>query len=423
MRLRKLSIISSIIIIISLCTYTPCTASANPVIDAEAAVLIDIETGQLLFSKNPEKKLFPASTTKIMTAILALENGNTGQIMTASKKAVYDIGPDGMHVGIKPGDKYKLDVLLNVLLVRSANESANVIAENICPTRSDFINLMNKRAGELGCTKTNFTNTNGMHNSNHYTTALDLSKMARHAMSIPYFREIVSKKFYNMPRAENPDKTVYLQSTNKLLSESSECFNKITGIKTGYTSQAGYNIVSSSINSNGIELIAVILNAGSRDKSFLYAKRLLEYGYSNYKVQEVVHTHEIIESININDSNNKSQLNLIAAKGLHCLLPEDKSDWNIKKTKVIDNPIKAPVKKGDVLGYVLFKRNGTTLGKIDLEASMSIDKSLSSNIKDVANNTKSGNNLPYIILGGITALIIFFIIRGFKKKSAQKKYS
>lgn len=189
-------------------------------IEAESCILIDSRTGQVLYSQNADKSgIYPASTTKIMTAIVALENADLDHVMTASQAAINDIGEGGMNIGIMAGEKICFIDLLNAMLVCSANEAANIIAENVASSREEFISMMNKRATELGALNTNFVNTCGIHNSKHYTTARDMAIIARHAMTIPTFREIVKKDHYDMPITNKHEKWNTLYTTNKFLKQ------------------------------------------------------------------------------------------------------------------------------------------------------------------------------------------------------------
>lgn len=163
-------------------------------IDSSSYILIDSKSGQVLYEHNADARRYPASTTKMMTAIVALENAELDRMMTASLEAVNDIGKDGMNIGIMAGEQIDLERLLQALMISSANETANIIAENISGTRKDFMDLMNKRVAEIGAVNTHFTNPCGAHDKNHYTTARDLAAIARHGMTIPKFRELAKEK-------------------------------------------------------------------------------------------------------------------------------------------------------------------------------------------------------------------------------------
>jgi serine-type D-Ala-D-Ala carboxypeptidase (penicillin-binding protein 5/6) len=424
MKVRFMIIAIAVAVLVPfICCYT----AAIPDIDTESAILVDFETGQVLFEKDADReKTFPASTTKIMTAILALENGEPIQIMTASQAAVNDIGKDGMNIGIMAGEELRLYDLLNAMLVRSANETANIIAENICSSRQEFIDLMNIRAEELGAVNTNFMNPCGAHNENHYTTARDMAIIARHAMSIPEFREIVARKEYNMPPTNKHDTWgIPLYTTNKLLSADTGDLYNITGIKTGYTAPAGFCLVSSAQNDKDTELISVVFgvkNEKASENVYLYSKQLLEYGFNNFTNQTLVIPHEVIkEAVPVANSKNDVTINLIASDHLSCLLPVDKEEWNLNTTEFIHDNIEAPLNRGDELGYIEYSRNGVTLGRVGLVSSTSVEKYEEPAAFEKVVNTESDNPVLIIALKVcLLAVILFFILRIIMKSISRK---
>ena len=319
--------IAIIVLVLSLTAYTQ-TASAQPAeITSEQTIdissdctyiLMDMKNGQVIAERDADKKMHPASTTKIMTAIIALENGDLDHIMTVSKDAL-DIRDGESNIGIMPGEKnLTLENLLNAMLVKSANDAANIIAEDIGGTRSKFVDMMNKKAVELGAISTHFVNPSGIDNSekyaNHLSTARDLATIARYAMSIPIFREIAGKEYYSMPVtndhpiwAESP-----LHNRNKLLwpvnsysyeLDSTMHTYSVDGIKTGSTVAAGYNLVASAVNDEGIELIAVVLHASDSDTVFNYTKELLSYGFEQYPVKSIASINQTVEDANVGNAN------------------------------------------------------------------------------------------------------------------------
>lgn len=238
-------------------------------ITGQAAIVIDQETGRRLFSKNEQKKIYPASTTKIMTALLALEKGELEETVTAGSE-ITKSDPGESTAFIREGQTLTLKQLLAGLMLPSGNDAARTIAVHISrkvtknPGLSEdaalayFAGLMNQKAAELGAGHTHFTNPHGLHNPDHYTTAFDMAVIARAAMEKAAFRDIVSKPVY-------ADRTLTYQSSNKLLSEGSPYyFEGANGIKTGFTSEAGYCLVSSA-SKNGRKVISVVMHSGKND--------------------------------------------------------------------------------------------------------------------------------------------------------------
>jgi D-alanyl-D-alanine carboxypeptidase (penicillin-binding protein 5/6) len=351
--------------------------AGQPQIDAGAYILIDSKTGDILCDKNSQTQTYPASTTKIMTAILALERGNLEQQMTASQSAIDDIGPDGSNIGIMAGETIKLSNLLQALLISSANETANIIADNLCPTRQEFVDLMNQKAKELGATNTHFVNPCGAHDPLHYTTAADMAKIARYAMTLPVFRQIVKTPSYHMPKTNKHEYTDWpeLSNTNKLMITDKNDLYVINGVKTGYTGPAGFNLVSSAIDSNGLELIAVVMsvkNEGAQENVRTYSKQLLDYGFNNFKRVSIIEKGAIYRNVKVDSAIDTSGLDLITSGSLICTLSKDATLRDIKEIPHINDTISAPVNKGDKMGYVEYFRGDVSIGRIELTAAREI---------------------------------------------------
>lgn len=402
-------------------------------------ILIDSKAGQVIAEYNADKKRRPASTTKVMTAIIALENGNLNAGMKVSKEAVYDIGEDGMNIGIMPGEEnLTLENLLNAMLIKSANETANIIAENICESRSEFIDKMNEKAVALGALNTHFVNTCGKDDTkeeaNHLSTARDMAAIARYAMTLPKFREIVGKEYYNdMPATNKHQKWDVLRTTNKLLwytnqySYSLNGQNKlytVNGIKTGYTSAAGNNLICSAVDDNGMELIAVIMHV-TDGNIFSHAKELFKYGFEHFSNQKVIDGNRIIKTIEVQDAEANQKLDLVTASNLICALPIEENSWNIEVNENINQIVKAPIRKGDILGYIEYKRNGVLLDKVDVIASQAVEKKQNEIIKDKAKSVSG--RLPVIkVLTVVLALFVLFLclrifLRNFSRKVNKRR--
>lgn len=232
--------------------------------------------------------MYPASTTKILTAILVLENCYLNEVITVSSTAVDSVPAGYVTAPLHAGEQFRVEQLLYALLIPSANDAANVLAEHVSGSISDFANLMNKRAKELGLTNSHFTNPSGIHNKDLYTTAHDLSILARHAMSIEKFREIVKTKSYTLnPTHLHVEDDRTFSSSNLLLDNTNTdyYYPYATGIKTGFTDPAGDCLVASA-EKDGTELIAVCLHANTVDNGlrtkFIDCKTLFNFAFDNY---------------------------------------------------------------------------------------------------------------------------------------------
>jgi D-alanyl-D-alanine carboxypeptidase (penicillin-binding protein 5/6) len=422
--MKKLLLMSTIILTFLL--YTPLCYAELPNITAKSYVLMDLNSGQILCEKNSDNiKLYHASTTKIMTAIVALENCSLETMMTASQEAVYDIGKDGMNIGIMAGEEMNMEQLLNALLVVSANETANIIAENICGSREKFVELMNKKALELGANNTHFTNSSGVHHEDHYTTAKDLAIISRYAMSIPKFREIVDKREFT-PDATNKHPTwPTLYSSNKMLRFYENELFHVNGIKTGYTGPAGFNLVSSAEDNNGMELISVVLGVSDsdpKDSIFKYSQQLLEYGFLNFSTQTLIEKGKVIDNVNVNaGSGIIEKLKVIASESIDAVLPVNGHVESLIKKQHVDSQINAPVNQGDVLGFIEYEKDGVSLGRVDLVAAESIEKIIIEDtfidkLKKLADN----NTFLKVVKTSITILVVFIVLRLTLKRISRK---
>lgn len=425
--MRKIFSVLLAISVLSACISNVHAEELN--IDAPSYILIDPETGRSLAEKEPDEKMYPASTTKIMTAIIALEQGDLNQMATASAKAI-DLEYGSMHIGIMQGEQIVLEDLLNAMMIRSANDAANIIAENVGASYDDFIEQMNKKARELGATNTHFVNPHGMHSDDHYTTVRDMATIARYAMSIDKFREIVKKPYYDMKPTNKHEEWDRLYTINRFLTNlqeyKSDYFTPI-GIKSGYTSQAGNTLVSAAVNDSGMELIAVVFGAkGSNNNSDVYdfSKELLEYGFKNFSRKKLLKSNQLVESVNVEEATDNPGLDLVAESDISAILPSDQDLSFLEKNIVLISPtISAPVAKGDVLGYVEFRQDGVLLGKTNIVASRSIDKSTKAIEKFSEEVASARPRLKNFLIGTATALVAFLLLRIILRRISRARFS
>ncbi len=254
---------------------------------AKSAILIEANSGEVVFEKNADQQMYPASTTKIMTAMLGLRigkaNGMLNEIVTLSDEAVNLGDEDATTIPLEAGEMIRFEDLLYATMVRSGNEGANAIAEFISGSVPAFVDLMNETAAYLGCASTHFTNPHGLHDDNHYTTARDLAIIAKAAMEDSTFRQIVASTSYALPASNlNGAKTVKLRDNPMMVqSEKNDYYySYANGIKTGNTNQAGRCYVGSATK-DGVTLISVVLYTSSNGR-WTDTKKLMEYGFSQY---------------------------------------------------------------------------------------------------------------------------------------------
>ena len=282
---------------------------------SEAAILIEAKTGKILYDKDIYSRKNPASTTKILTAIIAIEECDLNEKAIASHNAVHSVKSGYTVADIQEGESFTIKELLDVLMLQSANEAANILAEHISGSIEEFTKLMNQKAKEIGCLDSNFVNANGAHSDNHYSTAYDLAMIAKYCMQNETFRELVKKEVCSLQATEFFDKERIFRNTNSLMQPNSRYYYPYcNGIKTGYTTPAKNCLISSS-NKNGFELISVILHAESTDEG-LSARyedtiNLFEYGYDNFNkdtIWEEYNFTEIAENENLNANININEV-------------------------------------------------------------------------------------------------------------------
>ena len=408
----------SMMIVLMLLFFFPGTEAFGEelILSEPSAILVEMKSGQVLYEKAADLKWSPASTTKIMTALVAMENSALDAKMKASLHAIRSIPADFGLAGIQPDEVMTLNDLLHFCLIISANESANVIAENVSPTKDidGFVALMNQKAQQLGLSNTHFTNAYGLDNENHYTTARDLSIIARRAMEIPAFREIVIKKTVPLPdtnfkKADDWDKW-HNESTNKLLGSVSEYYTQVTGIKTGYTSTAGRCLVFSAVNDEGLELLGVILGAQNESILFKECKDLLEYGYKNYKYQTLVSSGEFFGRYDVMDAMDNIPVELQTLGEVTYLLPTsaERLAAEVTTKETLNTPFVAPIHKGQILGTKTWYYQEEEIGAIQMVAMNDIEKTLTAKIRDRFREIVKDPLLRNILI--ISIIIIFALI-------------
>lgn len=373
---------------------------------SDSAILMDFKTGAILYSKNSNEKMYPASTTKILTAIIALEECNLDDMVTVSKSAISVIPPGYSSANLLESEQISVKDLVTVFLVHSANDAGYVLAEHISGSIDEFANLMNKKATEIGCKDTHFTNPSGIHDENHYTTSYDLSLIARYCMLNKNFRNIVSQKSCTINRTNKSDVRTY-KNTNDLINPSSKYYlEECVGIKTGYTSQAK-NCLISACSKNNLALICVVLgsNQMSNGESSRYQDsiNLFKYGYSNYSVKTFANKDDIIKNIEVKNGTKETRnLDLILEDSISVLL---KNGENIPDASItLNDNLSAPIAKGTVLGTISYN--------ID---NMQYTKNL------IASHDVNKDDFTLLILELLLGIILFvilitIIILRFKKK-------
>ena len=382
-------------LVLSLCLFPAAYAAgdekpelpADPDILAKAALLVDANTGTVVYAKGEHEELYPASLTKIMTALLTLEAIDAGKLsmdqeLTATATALEGLSSDGSSAGIKVGETMSVRNLLYCMLVVSANEACDILAEAVSGSVSAFVAAMNAKAADLGCENTHFVNPNGLHDPQHYTSAWDMYLITKAAMEYPDFMTICDTAAYTVP-ATNLNAERKLYTTNHLLSNWRVIGYRNTeahGIKTGTTDAAGHCLVSSAMRGS-LHFISVILGADrvvengvGNIRSFSETTRMFNYGFDNFTYKTIVEEKEVIQEVPVSLSK-MDHVTVHPAKDIEVLLPKVLGAGDLERTITLEEPVGAPVEKGQKLGTMTLSYDGVTYATVDLLASFDVEAS------------------------------------------------
>ena len=386
---------------------------------AEYAILMDYETGQVLYSKNGNSKLYPASTTKAWTAYVVLKHVNDlNQVVEIKDLPIVD----GSSMYLKEGEAFTVKELLDALLIHSSNDVAMVLAKYVGGSVENFVNMMNDEAKSIGAENTHFNNPHGLPDENHYTTAYDMALMARKAMDNKIFRDIVNTKSVKYPATEAYPYERYFENTNQFLTSRSKMnykgqeidikYDVVDGIKTGYTDAAGKCLLSTGVKNN-IRVISAVFKS-TVDDLYLDSRTLLDYGFDNFYVKEIVDKDDFIKNKKVFLSKEKKLIYQPEANYSVALSNDSKADDYSIKTK-LDN-IKLPIKEGDKVGTLEVYKNKKLEKSIDLVAKNDV-----TSIFAFFKENKLLYNVLKIILLIVLLVFIVFIIRKVKRKRKKKK--
>lgn len=395
---------------------------------AKAALLVDLNTGRTVYEQDADERIYPASLTKIMTCLLALENGNLSDVVTVSASALEDLDIDSSVAGLQVGEQMTLENLLYCMMVVSGNDACNVIAEHIAGSITDFVRMMNQRTYELGCLNTHFSNPHGLHDENHYTTARDLSIITQAALKSENFRQIVDTYEYQLPDDNVRQNIPKLKTTNMLIYRSmsnSLYYSRAHGIKTGYTSQAGRCVISEATG-DGLDLLGIVCGAAttildSGDllmENFTECARLFDYGFDNYSYLPIMSPLYPVDQVKINNSAGAEAVAVAPQDEIKVLLPNDYDpDKLVTDIQLNSDSVDAPVREGDVLGSATVTYAGEILGQTKLLAITDVARSEISSAAAGTGAYIQKNWWKWVVIaifvavGVILALIVLYQLR------------
>ncbi|MBR0427053.1 MAG: D-alanyl-D-alanine carboxypeptidase [Clostridia bacterium] len=377
-------------------------------VNAKASIIVEENSGKIIYEENSKIQNYPASVTKILTAILTLENCKLTDTVTVSKTAISNIPSGYVIAPLFVGEQMTVEDLLYALMLKSANDAAYVLAEHVGGSVDGFSNMMNKKAEELGCKNSHFVNPNGIHNSNHYTTAYDMYLIAKYAMENEEFVKIVSTYQHTLSATNKySKKDRIMKNTNNFVNPNSRYYDEnVKGIKTGTTLQAG-NCLITSTSKNGFDVITVVLGAKTAESKFSETKNMMNYFFDNYEYTQIHKKGDVIKSIEVEKATKETKnLNLVISDDIKAMNNIAIKAEEIEPEINLNEEIVAPILKGQELGTIKYTVDG-----------------LEYNAKLLAENEviKKTYYVEILIGAGVLAVIICIIIV-IKKKRRKNVY-
>lgn len=407
-------IIVNLMLILIFINLIPNFCSTSLPLQSQGAVLIDSTSGQVLYDKNMNSKLYPASTTKIMTAILAIENKKLADTVVINENTPFEI--EGTHIALEGGEILTIEQLLYAALLNSANDAALSLAKAVSGSEEKFVELMNQKASELGMLNTHFNNPHGLTDEEHYSSAYDLAILAQYALKNETFKKIIKEITYTIPPTNKKSESRNLHTTDRLLFAKNNnkylinvnnqkrytYYEGAIGIKNGYTS-AAKNCNVAAATRNNTTLISVVLGAeGSSVWSDTHY--LLDYGFSNFQSIKIANSNEYIDQLPVKNGDRPDVASIIP-NDLFSLINRDDLN-NIQREIVLSSVLEAPISKGTVVGQILFSLNGKEIANTPIVAATNVEL-----VKELS--TSSPINFWKVVIVVVSTLILILLFRGF----------
>ncbi len=402
------------------------------VVNADACVLMDADSGTILYEKNPDKRLYPASITKILTTYIACITSKPDELVTYSDRAINGIGWDSSRYGMQVGETSTMDAALHTIMMFSANEVCMGVAEHIDGSVEKFMERVNKQLADWGCTGTHFTNPHGYHDDNHYTTARDMATITYHAVQNQQFNDIWGCVRYNMPATNKEPAKIITTKVMNLRPDSRYYYQYAKGAKTGFHDQALNTLVTYGVKDN-MRLIAVVMKDGGRDKAYEDCQKLIDYGFlhfSDITLYNGDYTSSMQVSQMIGDEEFKAgDVTLTAPESITKHMPEFVDSSAAEISAELPEKLTAPITEGDKIGKLNISYNGNIVGSVDILAGNTVLTRPESELKlekykRIFTNEK---NRPLIIIGsciigfGILLIFVSAVIASERRRKRKKR--
>ncbi len=398
----------------------------GPNVFAESAIVMEASTGLILYEKNMNEVHYPASITKIMTALLAIENSNMGEVVTFSKKAVFDVDLDSSRIGIDVGEQLTMQQSLYGILLESANEVSYAVAEHVAGSAEEFAKMMTERAKSLGSLNTNFVNPHGLHDDNHYTTCYDMALITREAMKNDTFRKIFATRTYQIPPTNIQSETRYLRNHHRFILRQDYRYDDCIGGKTGFTSKSRFTLVSVAKRGD-LELICVIMRDDSNEHQYTDTQKLFDYAFDNFSIYPIA---DLESSQALAESPMFNRYNPLLSENSTPITTDEKGYLILPNTASFKDAIKevtfypsseqtTTLQNNKIVGKISYTYNGKYVGGADILFHSTQPLRLKHTETKKNNPTsapldsspqKADKSLRPVILGGIIGLFVLVII-------------
>lgn len=358
------------------------SADRAPQVSSPVALLQDRDTGTVLYEKDADARRYPASITKVMTALVVLEHADLDDSVTTQESDFDYLTPDSSTAGLKAGETLTVRDLLACLLIPSGNDAAYVLARAVGGDVASFVELMNERAEELGCTGTHFVNPCGLHDDNHYTTARDLVKIFDAALAQPEFSKIAGSATWDLPATEqNPART--LTTTDFLSEGDSPVFmgDAIVASKTGYTDDAGKCLITAA-SRDGMNLVGVVLGASNVldahgvTENFYDMRDLLEWGFGAWQTGEIVAPGDALATVDVELSSTGDEVAAVSAGSITATVPRGTTLEDLTVSAPVEGSVQAPIEQGQSFGDVTVSLGERALGTVGVQAASAMELSV-----------------------------------------------
>ncbi len=381
---KKISIIALLLIFLfcfQLTTFADVAEKEQvPEITARNAIMLNTNTGAIVYEKSADERIYPASLTKLVTMLVTVDMiTDYNAVITASDECYDDLVIGSSNMNLQDGEQISINDIMYGVAISSANEAANALAIHLCGSVSEFVNKMNAKVTELGTTNTHFANTHGLHNEDHYTTARDMLLIAKAAFSNETIYKYLSDTVHEIAPTNKTAEKRTLITTNSLLRQNSGIYYKYCRAgKTGTTTPAGYNLISIADRDDS-EFILVAMNAEKNPTTtntiFDDSRKMYVWAFDNYKNKRVLESSEIITEVEVKLSAKGDHLVLLPEKNMYSVVPIDMDITTFERDIVTNEEILAPINAGDKLGTITLKKDGVVYATTNLIAADDVERS------------------------------------------------